>query len=107
MPAGKRQSMNDISKPITTVRPTREQAMDAVRTLIRWAGDNPQRSGLSPLVWIPLCFAMLVIGLAAGLMAPRYLGTIFAGANTAPYTLSLSVSQDGDSLTVHWNPDAP
>jgi len=66
-----------------------------------------KRSGLSPLVWIPLCFAMLVIGLAAGLMAPRYLGTIFAGANTAPYTLSLSVSQDGDSLTVHWNPDAP
>ena len=27
-------------------RPTREQAMDAVRTLIAWAGDDPDRSGL-------------------------------------------------------------
>lgn len=27
-------------------RPTREQAEDAVRTLIRWAGDNPAREGL-------------------------------------------------------------
>lgn len=27
-------------------RPTREEAMDAVRTLIAWAGDDPQRPGL-------------------------------------------------------------
>ncbi|HVO16812.1 MAG TPA: GTP cyclohydrolase I FolE, partial [Alphaproteobacteria bacterium] len=27
-------------------RPTREQAEEAVRTLIRWAGDDPQREGL-------------------------------------------------------------
>ena len=27
-------------------RPTREEAMDAVRTLIAWAGDDPDRSGL-------------------------------------------------------------
>lgn len=27
-------------------RPTREQAEDAVRTLIRWAGDDPSREGL-------------------------------------------------------------
>ncbi len=27
-------------------RPSREEAMDAVRTLIRWAGDDPQRQGL-------------------------------------------------------------
>ena len=27
-------------------RPSREQAEEAVRTLIRWAGDNPQREGL-------------------------------------------------------------
>lgn len=31
----------DLSK-----RPSREQAEDAVRTLIRWAGDNPGREGL-------------------------------------------------------------
>ena len=27
-------------------RPTREQALEAVRTLIAWAGDNPEREGL-------------------------------------------------------------
>ena len=27
-------------------RPTRDQAEEAVRTLIRWAGDNPEREGL-------------------------------------------------------------
>lgn len=27
-------------------RPSAEEAMDAVRTLIRWAGDNPTREGL-------------------------------------------------------------
>lgn len=27
-------------------KPTRAQAEDAVRTLIRWAGDNPEREGL-------------------------------------------------------------
>ncbi len=29
-----------------TVRPTREAAEEAVRTLIRWAGDEPEREGL-------------------------------------------------------------
>ena len=29
-----------------TTRPTRAQAEEAVRTLIRWAGDNPKREGL-------------------------------------------------------------
>ena len=28
-------------------RPTREEAMEAVRTLIRWAGDDPDREGLN------------------------------------------------------------
>jgi len=30
----------------TTPRPSEEAAMDAVRTLIAWAGDNPDREGL-------------------------------------------------------------
>jgi GTP cyclohydrolase I len=29
-----------------TLRPTREEAMDAVRTLLAWAGDDPRREGL-------------------------------------------------------------
>jgi GTP cyclohydrolase IA len=30
----------------TPTRPSREEAMEAVRTLIRWAGDDPAREGL-------------------------------------------------------------
>lgn len=33
-------------KPIKPFRPTREEAEEAVRTLIRWAGDDPNREGL-------------------------------------------------------------
>src|ERR1700735_2254959 len=39
--------MNDIAKlPAIGSRPPREQAMEAVRTLLRWAGDDPSREGL-------------------------------------------------------------
>src|SRR6185503_8058964 len=31
----------------TEPRPTREQAEEAVRTLLRWAGDDPAREGLA------------------------------------------------------------
>ena len=34
-----------LDKPITD-RPSREEAEAAVRTLLRWAGDNPDREGL-------------------------------------------------------------
>src|SRR5215208_4401274 len=33
-------------QPIRVRRPSREEALEAVRTLIRWAGDNPEREGL-------------------------------------------------------------
>jgi len=33
-----------INKPIS--KPSREEAMDAVRTMIAWAGDDPTREGL-------------------------------------------------------------
>jgi len=36
-------AVNDL-QPVE--RPTREQAMDAVRTLIAWAGDDPRREGV-------------------------------------------------------------
>src|SRR5215475_10971666 len=34
------------SRQIAVVRPSRAEAEEAVRTLIRWAGDDPQREGL-------------------------------------------------------------
>src|SRR5579872_2376766 len=33
-------------QPIRVRRPSREEAQEAVRTLIRWAGDDPEREGL-------------------------------------------------------------
>ena len=33
-----------INKPVS--KPSREEAMDAVRTMIAWAGDDPSREGL-------------------------------------------------------------
>jgi GTP cyclohydrolase I len=39
------QNSKSISSPLLE-RPTREEAENAVRTLIRWAGDNPAREGL-------------------------------------------------------------
>jgi GTP cyclohydrolase I len=33
-------------QPVLVQRPSREEAMEAVRTLLRWAGDDPNREGL-------------------------------------------------------------
>ncbi len=37
---------NDMPIAHLSLRPSRQEAEDAVRTLIRWAGDEPMRSGL-------------------------------------------------------------
>ena len=36
----------DLKEKLNQEKPSREQAMDAVKTLISWAGDNPLREGL-------------------------------------------------------------
>ncbi|MEM6536028.1 MAG: GTP cyclohydrolase I, partial [Pseudomonadota bacterium] len=36
----------DIVRADEVVRPSQEQAMEAVRTLLAWAGDDPRREGL-------------------------------------------------------------
>jgi GTP cyclohydrolase I len=42
----KRASVSSILSSDEIARPSVEEALDAVRTLIRWAGDNPDREGL-------------------------------------------------------------
>ena len=37
---------DSAAPPAAPVRPSREQAMEAVRTLIAWTGDDPAREGL-------------------------------------------------------------
>lgn len=41
-----KQTPSDQSGKLPADRPSREQAEEAVRTLIRWAGDDPAREGL-------------------------------------------------------------
>jgi GTP cyclohydrolase I len=45
-PVNSKRSRGGASAPSPAVRPSREEAEDAVRTLIRWAGDDPDREGL-------------------------------------------------------------
>ena len=39
-------SLASATPPAARVRPSREQAMEAVRTLLAWTGDDPDREGL-------------------------------------------------------------
>ena len=41
-----RKSVRRAAEPKPVARPSRAEAEDAVRTLIRWAGDDPKREGL-------------------------------------------------------------
>ena len=45
MSESRKSSLCAAARP-TSPEVTREQAMDAVRTLLRWAGDEPTREGL-------------------------------------------------------------
>ena len=38
--------MPELSDAMSPIRPSREEAEQAVRVLLRWAGDDPQREGL-------------------------------------------------------------
>src|SRR5215218_7379473 len=40
------QQIRGRQQPVLVRRPSREEALEAVRTLIRWAGDDPEREGL-------------------------------------------------------------
>ena len=41
-----KEPMKAVSNKSTSNKPSKEKAMDAVRTLIEWAGDDPTREGL-------------------------------------------------------------
>ena len=40
------QQIRARQEPVVVRRPSREEALEAVRTLLRWAGDDPKREGL-------------------------------------------------------------
>ena len=41
-----KESMKTVSNEASSNKPSKEKAMDAVKTLIEWAGDDPSREGL-------------------------------------------------------------
>jgi len=41
-----KQEAHKAANPVVLQRPSHQEAMDAVRTLIAWAGDDPNREGL-------------------------------------------------------------
>jgi GTP cyclohydrolase I len=43
---GNVQKIRARQEPVLVRRPSREEALEAVRTLLRWAGDDPDREGL-------------------------------------------------------------
>jgi GTP cyclohydrolase IA len=43
---GNVQKIRTRQEPVRVQRPSREEALEAVRTLLRWAGDDPDREGL-------------------------------------------------------------
>ena len=44
--AGKAAVSGHLTKPQPVQKPSRDEVHDAIRTLIRWAGDDPRREGL-------------------------------------------------------------
>lgn len=68
---------------------------------------KPAASGMPAWMWVPLSVALLVIGAVIGIEVPRYFNLGAIAPFTPDFALGLSVSGTGDSLTVHWNPDAP
>jgi GTP cyclohydrolase I len=46
MSVSKSRSYESISARAETARPSRDEAEQAIRTLLRWAGDDPEREGL-------------------------------------------------------------
>ena len=38
--------IKENKRVVKNTKPTREEAMQAVRTMLAWAGDNPNREGL-------------------------------------------------------------
>ena len=42
----KHPALIEINRDMAVIKPTRDEAMAAVRTLLAWAGDDPSREGL-------------------------------------------------------------
>lgn len=69
-----------------------------------YAYTSPSKSrARSGWVWIPLSFIFLLLGVALGLLAALTMGPKVAGAGAVDYSLGLTVTKEGDNLSVKWD----
>ena len=52
---------NKVESVETVIKPTREEAEEAVRTLICWTGDNPDREGLIAVSYTHLTLPTILL----------------------------------------------
>jgi hypothetical protein len=72
-----------------------------------YAYTTPSKSrARSGWVWIPMSFVFLLLGLVLGFQAALTMGTKAAGSGTSDFSLGLTVTKEGDNLSVKWNRDA-
>ncbi len=67
----------------------------------------PDRAWRSGWVWLPLTFLFLLLGVALGYQLAQTMGARAATAAAQDLSLTLSVKQNGNNLSVTWNRLAP
>jgi hypothetical protein len=72
-----------------------------------YAIATPPRSRWGGLMWIPLSFIFLLLGVALGFQAATSMGTKARLGAAPDFSLELTVTKTNDNLTVRWNRDAP
>jgi hypothetical protein len=82
----------ELAEPAQTERETPSHA---------YAVTTPARSRLKGWMWIPLSFVFLLLGVLLGFQAALSFGSKATAGSDIP--LGLTISRNGDDLTVKWN----
>ena len=72
-----------------------------------YAYTSPSKSRVrAGWVWIPLSFVFLLLGVLLGFQTALTIGSKVSGA-AGDYSLGLTVTKEGDNLSVRWDREAP
>ena len=96
-----------LPSSFTTIAETNEPAADLSSDEVPGAPGTRSKLRFRSVIWIPLSFAFLVLGVVLGYQAALTRGPGAVARNVSDFSLSLSVSRTGDNLTVRWNREAP
>jgi hypothetical protein len=91
--------------PSSVYAPTPVYAPQENRTSqAAYAYQPPERpAARNRMAWIPLSFVFLLLGLFLGFWGSMMMGPKTTGAAAQPFTLSLSVAESGENLSVKWD----